>query len=206
MIYDVVEVKHEEATATESRTAEVIGEFRRAVEALSVKNNDDLDYAHKFFTQAKALRDVIEDLTEPFRKAAYEHYKHTQQTKKNLIEPLDDAVETLRERVVEYYRGHADRLLSAVAEGNGMVDLEEIAPIEQAMDSVSEKFDLRKYHKAKVVDMEAFLRYVIETGKFELVSANHAELNGLARRMEGNISVDGVETYHTITPVPKRNG
>lgn len=203
MIYDIETVPRKDATKVEERTKTIVREIKKAAQFLDIKSDEDLGHAVILFMQAKATREVIQDLTEPFRKIAYGHYKQTQETQKSLIEPLDEAVEILRDRVNAYYRNSEDKLIATVKEKGEDVRLEDVEPLESAMREVTDRFHLRKYHKATVVDMEAFLRHVLETGSYELVSPNYTALNGIARRMGENIGVEGVVVHVSTTPVVK---
>lgn len=204
MIYDIETVQRDDATFAESKTGALVESFKGLAESFVITTERELDGAKELFDQASALRMVIEDLTEPFRKEAYRHYKFTQTTKKNLLEPLDEAIEMLRGHVVAFYEGNANKLLAMVVEsGDNEVDPAEIEPVVDAMNAVDERFDLRKYHKANVTDIEALIGFVVRENRYDLVEPNQTALNGMARRMGDSLGIDGVEVITRTTPVPK---
>lgn len=81
------------------------GQMNKLVERASsfvVKDDADRDAAVEYLKSLKAVYGVIEAVTERFRKPAWDYYKGVQETKKEILEPADQAVEIVKEKITAY--------------------------------------------------------------------------------------------------------
>jgi hypothetical protein len=72
--------------------------------ALAVETPEDYERAGEMLHMVEGVTKVIEDITERFRKPAYEYYKGVMNTKKVLLKPGEDASKHLRGVMSKYVR------------------------------------------------------------------------------------------------------
>jgi hypothetical protein len=206
VLHEVVLKENKAAEEAESQTQKLIARFAKLVDEFEIANDGDVESAHSFFLRAKEIRQVVQDLTEPFRDKAYSHYKDVQQTQKGLLEPLDDIVDALRGKVASYYERAVQRLteyfVAAIRDGGGNVVAIDTQEPEDAIEAITDRFEIRKYYSATVTDIEEFIAFVVRERRYDLVEANYKELNAMARKMGSALGIDGIEVNTKTTPVP----
>lgn len=89
---------------------------------------------------------------------------------------------------------HATRLLQSGKREQAVAVLETIPPVPVVVLAQPKIAGLssREIHKATVENMDAFLLWVIDNDRYDLIQPNQSALNELARTSQGNIKVSGV--------------
>jgi hypothetical protein len=155
-----------------------------------------------------AIRNAMEMVTERFRGPAHAHYKSVLAQKKALLDPPDNAIKILKDKITAYDAKVEEELASAKL---GMLLGEEGA--DEALHRATEAREApiagvttRTYWKAECEDLTALCRAVADgVAPLELVSYNESAGNKLAARLRKAMMYPGIKVYkEKVTARSKR--
>jgi hypothetical protein len=207
MLKKEVTIKYEDGAVEKvSKVEQQVLLAEESLMAIKVNTPGQLDEAIDGLRRVKALSEVIEDVTEPFRSAAWDYYQGVLATKKRLTAPLANVISHLRGEVASFHERASVELVVAARELERSPTPHALMRFEDHRDQVLDAemgVEYREYFSAEVEDMPLFLKWCVEVDRHDLLLPNKVELNKMARRMGVAFNVPGCQVNRKVTPVLK---
>lgn len=160
--------------------------YANFVDNFEVTDHESLEKAEQVLHVITEIYDIVESITERFRKPAYEYYQRVLSEKKDILAYPKSAIEGLRSRVEAYMLESGD----------------------DDIDSVS----LRTRWKARLTEPTdqalMMLCSAIASGEapVDLVKLNQKYADKVAGMLMDNMSYAGLEAYQDTTLVMRKDG
>lgn len=203
-MYDLVKQSNPTASAAKTRTEKKIEKFCDSVKGITIDNVEQLDAAVELLRAAKTLETIVTDLTEPFKKLAYGHYKEVQEEQKALLAPVLVIVDELRVTIASFHERASQELIDAAIALERAPTASSVLRFEDHSEQVREAekaVEYREYFSVEIEDHCKFYDWVFKNDRDDLLLPNGKELNKFARRIGEAFTIPGCKLIRKVTPV-----